>query len=79
MTVIYMDIGNYVNIPTAINIVLRDIDCEGFAVTHVVFFILLSHFTLYLPNLFYVPCRFYSQNSVTCLCISFNIIIPFLE
>jgi len=65
----------YVNIRTALSIAVANIDCEGFSIAHI-----LYHFALFFIE-FYVtlPYRLYLRNSVTRLCISFNLIIPFLE
>jgi len=73
LTGIYMDMRNYVNIRTATNVVLRDMDCKSFKI--ICFISFIFYYTLpFLFNLFYCSYRLYLTNSVKWLHFSFNLI-----
>jgi hypothetical protein len=72
------DLRICVNIHIALSIALAKMGCEGFSITHIFVFYpdIISYFVYYLIY-FKVSYRLYLMNSVTWLCISFNLIIPF--
>jgi len=68
------DLRICVNVHIALSIALAKMGCEGFSITHIFIFypVIISYFVY-----FTVSYRLYLRNSVTWLCISFNLIIPF--
>jgi len=74
------DLRICVNIRNALSTDLANMECKCFSITHSFIFypVIIAYFVFYLIY-FTVSYRLYQRNSVTRSCISFNLIIPFLE
>jgi len=69
-----------INLHTALNIVLANIEYEGFSITRIfIFYPFIISYLVFYHIYFTIPYKLSLRNSVTRLCISFKLIIPFLQ